>query len=113
MREHRLAIATAIATFALLVVGSLVHGTGSSLACPDWPLCYGSLFPKMENGVEVEHTHRLVATAVGLMTPALLTLLARTRDRRLLGLGIAAAILVVVQGVLGGITVLYQLPRAV
>jgi heme A synthase len=110
---HRFAVATAAATFVLLIVGSLVHGTGSSLACPDWPLCYGSFFPKMENGVEFEHTHRLVATAVGLMTLALLTLLARARDRRLLGLGIAAAILVVVQGVLGGITVLYQLPRAV
>ena len=41
MREHRFAIATALATFVLLIVGSLVHGTGSSLACPDWPLCYG------------------------------------------------------------------------
>jgi protein SCO1/2 len=112
-RAHRFAVATAVATFVLLIVGSLVHGTGSSLACPDWPLCYGTFFPKLENGVEFEHTHRLVATAVGLMTLALLALLARTRDPQLLGLGGAAAILVVVQGILGGITVLYQLPRAI
>jgi heme A synthase len=113
MREHRLAVATAIATFALLIVGSLVHGTGSSLACPDWPLCYGTLFPKMENGVQYEHTHRLVAAFVGFMTLALLALLLRRREGRLYRLGIAAALLVVFQGILGGITVLYRLPRAI
>jgi heme A synthase len=35
---HRFAIATAAATFVLLIAGALVHGTGSSLACPEWPL---------------------------------------------------------------------------
>ena len=48
----RLAVATACATWILLLVGCLVHGTGSSLACPDWPLCHGTAFPKMENGVQ-------------------------------------------------------------
>jgi heme A synthase len=113
MREHRFAIATALATFVLLIVGSLVHGTGSSLACPDWPLCYGSFFPKMENGVEYEHTHRLVATGVGLMTVILAVLLFLRQDRGLRLYGVGAALLVVFQGVLGGITVLYQLPRAI
>jgi heme A synthase len=112
MRENRFAIATAIATFVLLVVGSLVHGTGSSLACPDWPLCYGTFFPKMENGVEFEHSHRVAATTVGLMTVILAAMLAR-KGRRLRLLGLAAAVLVIFQGVLGGITVLYKLPRAV
>jgi heme A synthase len=113
MREHRFAIATALATFVLLIVGSLVHGTGSSLACPDWPLCYGSFFPKMENGVEYEHSHRLVATGVGLMTVILAVLLFLRKDRGLRLLGVGAAFLVVFQGVLGGITVLYKLPRAI
>ena len=113
MREHRFAIATAIATFVLLIVGSLVHGTGSSLACPDWPLCYGTFFPKMENGVEFEHSHRLVATGVGMMTVTLTVMLLLQKGRRLFKLGIAATILVIFQGILGGITVLYQLPRAI
>jgi heme A synthase len=113
MREHRFAIATALATFVLLIVGSLVHGTGSSLACPDWPLCYGSFFPKMENGVEYEHTHRLVATGVGLMTVVLAVLLFLRKDRGLRPYGVGAALLVVFQGILGGITVLYKLPRAI
>src|SRR6185436_18449207 len=113
MREHRFAILTALATFVLLIVGSLVHGTGSSLACPDWPLCYGSFFPKMENGVEFEHSHRLVATGVGLMTVILAVLLFLRKDRGLRIFGIGAALLVVFQGILGGITVLYKLPRAI
>src|SRR4051794_10032628 len=113
MREHRFAIATAFATFVLLIVGSLVHGTGSGLACPDWPLCYGTLFPKMEFGVEYEHSHRIVATAVGMMTVTLTVLLFLRKERELRGLGVMAAFLVVFQGVLGGITVLLRLPRAV
>ena len=113
MREHRFAIATAIATFVLLIVGSMVHGTGSSLACPDWPLCYGSFFPKMENGVEYEHSHRLVATGVGIMTVALTVMLLLQKGRRFFKLGVAATVLVIFQGILGGITVLYRLPRAI
>jgi heme A synthase len=113
MREHRLALATAIATFALLIVGSLVHGTGSSLACPDWPLCYGTFFPKMENGVEFEHSHRLVATTVGAMTVVLAAMLFVRGTRGLRALGLGAAALVIFQGILGGITVLYKLPRAI
>ena len=50
-RARRFAVAAAVATFALLLVGGLVNPTGSSLACPDWPLCYGSAFPPMVGGI--------------------------------------------------------------
>jgi heme A synthase len=96
----------------LLLVGCLVHGTGSSLACPDWPLCFGSAFPKMENGVQYEHTHRLVATAVGLLTIALAVALhvRREKDSVAAKMGYVGVGLVCFQGLLGGITVLLRLP---
>ena len=65
---HRFAVATAVATYLLILIGGLVHGTGSSLACPDWPTCYGTLMPKMEGGVLVEHSHRLAAGTVMILT---------------------------------------------
>ena len=115
MKAYGLAIAATIATFVLLLVGALVNPTGSSLACPDWPLCFGSLFPEMTGGVEYEHTHRLVATLVGLLTWALAFTMWRSSqiDQRLKTLGLVAAVMVVVQGVLGGVTVLLKLPTLV
>lgn len=109
-RTHRLALATAAATWLLLLVGGLVHGTGSGLACPDWPTCYGSLFPRMAGGVLYEHSHRLFASAVGLLTVALAVALARGGRARL---GALAVALVVAQGVLGGLTVIWKLPDLV
>jgi heme A synthase len=108
----RLAVVTACATWLLLLVGCLVHGTGSSLACPDWPLCFGSAFPKMENGVQYEHTHRLVASAVGLLTIALAVALHQRRgaDPTSAKMGYAGVGLVCFQGLLGGVTVLLRLP---
>jgi heme A synthase len=108
----RLAVLAAFATWVLLLVGCLVHGTGSSLACPDWPLCFGTAFPKMENGVQYEHTHRLVASAVGLLTIALaVTLHQRRREDPVTAkMGYLGVGLVCFQGLLGGITVLLRLP---
>jgi len=108
-RAHRFALLTTAATFGLLLVGGVVHGTGSGLACPDWPTCHGTLFPQMKGGVLFEHTHRLVASSVGLLTLVLMALLWRS----LRALGITAAALVIVQGVLGGMTVLLRLPPEV
>ena len=109
---RRLAIATACATFFLILIGGLVHNTRSSLACPDWPLCFGSAFPKMVGGVFYEHSHRIAATTVGLLTTVLAVLLG-LRGRRFLLIGLGALGLVVFQGLLGGITVLYRLPTMV
>lgn len=115
MNLFRFTLLTLAATLVLLIVGGTVNPTGSSLACPDWPLCYGQFFPEMKNGVEFEHTHRLVATLVGLLTTGLLVgvWLRRKNDPRLRGLAILLFVMVAIQGVLGGITVIYKLPLAV
>src|SRR5499425_542003 len=111
---HRLAVATAVATFVLLFVGGLVTSTGSGLAVPDWPLSFGQVFPRMEGGVLFEHGHRLVASAVGLLTLVLaLWLVVREPRPGVRALGLLALFAVVLQGVLGGVTVLYKLPLAV
>lgn len=112
MGAHRFAVATALATFCLLVAGGLVSTTESGLACPDWPLCEGQLIPQMRDGKEFEHTHRLVASFVGAMTFGLCALLFKYRrhDPWLRRLGVAAAVLVTVQALLGALTVKMKLP---
>jgi len=113
---HPFAVATAVATYLLILIGGLVHGTGSSLACPDWPTCYGTFMPKMEGGVLVEHSHRLAAGTVVVLTLILAGLLTATRDaalRRLRGFGWLAVGLVFAQALLGGITVLLRLPTPI
>src|SRR6185369_6899246 len=116
MLVHVLAIATAAATYLLILIGGLVHGTGSSLACPDWPTCYGTFFPKMEGGVLVEHSHRLAAGTVAILTVLLAVAVTASREpthRRLRRHAWLSVALVVVQAVLGGITVKLRLPTPV
>ena len=114
MLEFRLAQATAAATFALLVIGGMVHATGSSLACPDWPLCYGQFFPAMEGGVLFEHGHRLVALAVSVLTLALAVTVWRRRRETAVRVGSLVALgLVLFQASLGALTVVWKLPLVV
>lgn len=111
---HRFAVLTAASTLLLIVAGGLVTSTGSGLAVPDWPLSYGQLFPPMVGGVLFEHGHRMIAATVGLLTLILACWIFAREPRRWVGrLAAAALIAVVLQGVLGGITVLLLLPAGV
>jgi heme a synthase len=108
---HRIAVILACATFPLLFIGGLVTSKGVGLAVPDWPTTFGYnmfLYPwsKMVGGVFYEHSHRLVASFVGLLAIALvLTFWLREPRRWLRWLGAGALGLVIVQGVLGGLRV--------
>ena len=111
---HRFSLFTAFSTFCLIIAGGLVTSTGSSLAVPDWPLAYGKVFPPMVGGILYEHSHRLIATFVGMLTIVLTVWLWRSEERRWLkALGIVALAAVISQGLLGGLTVVFLLPTAI
>ena len=106
----------ACATFLLIIAGALVTSNDAGLSVPDWPTSFGSLYklPPMVGGVRFEHTHRMVAEFIGLLTIALAVWTQKVDPRSWVRkLGWSALATVVAQGVLGGITVLYYLPPAV
>ena len=102
-------------TLALLLLGSVVHATESSLACPDWPTCFGTMMPEMTGGVFWEHLHRLWAGALVLLFLAAVIIVRRELPERtdVFRLGIAGLALLLLQSVLGGLTVIYKLPDAI
>ena len=105
------AVFTAFATLFLICLGGLVTSHGVGMAVPDWPTTYGYnmfLFPVSQwvGGIFYEHTHRLAASGVGLLTMILAAWLWMREERRWLRwLGVAAFIAVCVQGLLGGLRV--------
>ena len=107
---HGLALVTAAVTFVLILFGGLVTNTGAALAVPDWPTTFGHnmfLYPwaQMVGGIFYEHSHRLLGAVVGVLTLALGVALWPSRLR---WLGVAAVVVVVAQGVLGGLRVVLQ-----
>ena len=116
---HVFGIALSICTFLLLFAGGMVTSTNSGLSVPDWPTTFGQnmfLFPPsmMRGGIFYEHGHRLFASLVGLLTVINCAALWFMQKRRWLGwAGAFALLLVIAQGVLGGMTVRYKLPMPV
>lgn len=108
---HRYAQFVTVAVVFLLVAGAMVTSTGSGLAVPDWPLSFGQVMPPMKGGVFYEHGHRMVATAIGILTIILAFWIQRADPRPWMRkLGWTALGLVILQGLLGGMTVLLKLP---
>lgn len=116
---HRYARLLVAATLLLVAAGGMVTSTNSGLSVPDWPTSYGYSmysFPlsKMVGGIFYEHGHRLIASTVGFLTIGLVVFVWRVDPRKwmrslsLVGLGA-----VILQGVLGGMTVLYMLPAPI
>jgi len=116
---HRYARLLVAATLLLVAAGGMVTSTNSGLSVPDWPTSYGySMFSfplsKMVGGIFYEHGHRLIASGVGVLTIGLVIFIWRVDPRawmkRLSLVGLAAVIL---QGVLGGLTVRFMLPAPI
>jgi cytochrome c oxidase assembly protein subunit 15 len=112
---HRLALATAVATFPLIFMGGLVTSHQAGMSVPDWPNSWGYnmfTFPpsKWVGGILFEHTHRLAGAAVGFLT-ILLMVAAWTTDRRRWVRWTAAGIFLAAcaQGTLGGLRVVLSI----
>lgn len=112
---HRYAIFVAFATFLLIIAGALVTSNDAGLSVPSWPTFFGSFrMPRMVGGVFYEAGHRMVAGVVVLLTLILAVWIWRSEERqwvrRLAALSVLA---ILIQAVLGGLTVLFYLPVAI
>jgi len=109
------AVLNAVATFLLIGLGGLVTSHEAGMSVPDWPTSYGyNMFALpikfWTGGAFFEHTHRLLASVVGLLTTVLAVWLWLKDPRKwLTWLGIAAFLLVIAQGILGGLRVRLQM----
>jgi cytochrome c oxidase assembly protein subunit 15 len=123
-----LALAALLLCFTVVVLGAYVRLTAAGLGCPDWPGCYGhatplgaqssasaqAAFPLKPLNVGKawrEMIHRYAASTLGLIIIVITVLAFTTRRARLVSLPLALALLatVVFQGVLGMLTVTWQL----
>lgn len=108
---HLFAALTCGFTLLVISIGGLVTSKGAGLAVPDWPTSYGYnmfLFPisKWVGGIFYEHTHRLAASALGLLTLVLAAWIwLKHPSRSVRWMALAAVFMVVIQGVLGGLRV--------
>jgi heme a synthase len=114
--HHRYVKLVTFFTVLLIAAGGMVTSTDSGLSVPDWPTTYGwnmFTFPvsKWVGGIRYEHSHRLIASTVGFLTIIMAGWTWRVEPRRWVRrLGFAALGAVILQGLLGGLTVLFFLP---
>jgi cytochrome c oxidase assembly protein subunit 15 len=107
-RQFELVALGALGALTLIVLsGAAVRLTGSGLGCPDWPRCYGHVYPKLQAHSLIEFSNRFVSGIVGVVAVAVAVLAWRRRPLRrdLARLALALPLGVVAQAALGGLTV--------
>jgi len=100
---HRFAIFVVCWTILLLIAGALVTSNEAALSVPDWPLSYGTLTPPMVGGIRYEHSHRVIAAVLGLLSIVLAVWVWAKDERRWLRwFSVIAVAGIAAQGILGG-----------
>ncbi len=102
-------------TYFLVALGGTVRTTDSGLSCPDWPLCYGQAYAVIDYHTFLEQFHRYIAAIVSILVIALAisAILWARKERQVLIPALIAPVLLVIQIVLGGLTVLWKLPPTI
>ncbi|HEU5229839.1 MAG TPA: heme o synthase [Ktedonobacteraceae bacterium] len=102
-------------TYLLISLGGTVRVNNAGLSCPDWPLCYGKVFTMPDIGALLEEVHRYTASVVSVLVIALTisALLWARREKQVLIPALIAPFFLVIQIILGALTVLWKLPATI
>jgi cytochrome c oxidase assembly protein subunit 15 len=119
-RFRRLATTAAFFAYGLIVVGGIVRITGSGLGCgDDWPRCHGEWIPPFTLATVIEYTHRLLALGLSVLVVAIFAYALKHRRTQgfagpghLVRIASLAVVLLVIQVLLGAITVILKLPAS-
>lgn len=106
--QYALAAYAALGAFTLIVLsGAAVRLTGSGLGCPQWPRCYGKVYPPLNAHALIEFSNRMVTIPVTIAAFVAFVLAFRRRPYRrdLMWLSALLPLGVLAQAVLGGLTV--------
>jgi heme o synthase len=112
---RRIAWVTVGFTYFLIALGGTVRVSDSGLSCPDWPLCHGDIFIALDYHVLLEQFHRYAASIVSILiiSLAISSLIWARKERQVLIPALLAPFFLVIQIVLGGLTVLWKLPPTI
>jgi protoheme IX farnesyltransferase len=112
---RRIAWVTVGFTYFLIALGGTVRVSDSGLSCPDWPLCFGRPYAPPEIHALLEEAHRYTASIVSVLVIALAisALIWARKERQVLIPALIAPFFLVIQIVLGGLTVLWKLPPTI
>src|SRR5579864_2229813 len=112
---RRIAWVTVGFTYFLIALGGTVRVSNSGLSCPDWPLCFGRPYAPPEIHALLEEAHRYTASIVSVLVIALAVsaLIWARKERQVLIPALIAPFFLVIQIVLGGLTVLWKLPPTI
>ncbi|MEZ4667401.1 MAG: COX15/CtaA family protein [Anaerolineae bacterium] len=99
---------TAALSLVIILTGALVRSSGATLACTDWPLCNGAIFPGDQGQLALVHmVHRYAVTALGISLLVLLIYVYRDRTNpRVRSLALAALMAYLAQAAVGAMFVM-------